>query len=254
MPVAGGLHYFASKEQSPSSLPLVLVHGAGGCHAHWPHHLRRLAGYRVYAPDLPGHGRSDGLGEQAAAAYARRLADWLLEIGLTRAVWVGHSLGGAIVQSLALNHPEAVLGLGVFSSGARLTVNPDLLNLLSAPATQPSAVEQIVKWSYTQHVPARLTTLLKEQLLENRPAVLLGDFRAADSFNSTESLAQISVPTLVLCGADDRMTPPRLSELLAEGIPGAELAIISAAGHMVMQEQPAATAAALAAFLPRIRW
>ncbi len=254
MPVAGGLHYFASKEQSPNRLPVVLVHGAGGCHAHWPHHLRRLAAYRVVAPDLPGHGRSDGLGEQTAAAYARRLADWLLELGWTRAVWVGHSLGGAIVQSLALNHPDMVLGLGLFSSGPRLTVNPEWLNLLSSPATQPSAVAQIVKYSYTKTVPPRLAATLTEQLLDNRPAVLLGDFRAADAFNSTESVARISAPTLVLCGAEDRMTPPRLSEQLAESIPGAELVIVPAAGHMVMQEQPAATAAALADFLPRVRW
>ncbi len=252
MPVAGDLYYFASKEQSPNRLPVVLVHGAGGCNAHWPPQLRRLPGYRVYAPDLPGHGRSEGLGQQEVAAYAKALVDWLYGIGLSRAVWVGHSLGGAIVQQVALNHPRETLGLGLISTGPRLTVNPELLNLLGAPATQPAGVAQVVKWSYTKAVSPRLAAQLKEQLLENRPAVLAGDFLAADGFNNNDLLAQIAVPTLVVCGAEDRMTPPRLSEQLAEAIPGAELVIIPEAGHMVMQEQPAATAAALAAFLARV--
>lgn len=252
MPVAGSLFYCISKEQSPTRLPVVLLHGAGGDSQHWPHQLRRLPGFRVFAPDLPGHGRSVGLGEQTAAAYARRLAGWLLELGITRAVWVGHSLGGAVALSMALDFPEVVLGLGLLSTGARLGVNPDLLAKTGAAATLPAAAEMMVKWSYAQDVPPRLAQAFRAQLLENRPAVLHGDFLAAEAFNRVDELAQISVPTLVLCGSEDRMSPPRLSEQLAAGIPGAELVVLPGGGHMVMQEQPAAVAAALRVFLGKI--
>lgn len=254
MPTAGEIYYFASKEQSANVLPVVLVHGAGGDHLHWPHHVRRMAGFRIYAPDLPGHGKSPGLGEQSVAAYARRLVDWLLDMKVSRAVWVGHSMGGAIAQTLALEHAEHVLGIGLVGTGARLSVNPDLLAKLANPATFPAAVDQVVKWSYHQAVDTKLAKLLKKQLLGNRTVVMYGDYLACNAFNVLERVAQIRAPALALCGADDRMTPPRLSEQLAASIPGARLAMVPEAGHMVMQEKPEATAAALREFLSGIRY
>jgi pimeloyl-ACP methyl ester carboxylesterase len=252
MPTTGDIYYFASRERSPGALPVVLVHGAGGDHLHWPHQVRRMAGFRIYAPDLPGHGKSGGLGEHSVAEYARRLVDWLLELGLTRAVWVGHSMGGAIAQTLAAAYAEHVLGIGLVATGARLSVNPDLLAKMSNPATFPAGVELVVKWSYRREVSAKTARLLREQLLKNRPAVMHGDYLACNAFRGEEALKAIDVPALVLCGAEDRMTPPRLCEQLAEGIRGARLSILPDAGHMVMQEQPEATAAALGEFLAGI--
>ncbi|TAK13609.1 MAG: alpha/beta hydrolase [Anaerolineae bacterium] len=254
MPTAGDIYYFASKEQSANVLPVVLVHGAGGDHLHWPHPARRMPGWRIYAPDLPGHGKSQGLGEHTAAGYAKRLVDWLLDIGVSRAVWVGHSLGGAIVQTLALDHAEHVLGLGLVGSGARLSVNPDLLTKLASPTTSPAAIELIVKWSYAREASPNHLAFLKKQLMRGRSAVLHGDYQAANAFDRTEALGGIAVPTLVLCGAEDRMTPPRLSEQLAEAIPGAALVKVPGAGHMVMQEQPTAVASALETLFKRVRW
>lgn len=254
MPAVGDIYYFASKNQSPNVLPVVLVHGAGGDHLHWPHDIRRMPGWRIYAPDLPGHGKSQGLGEHTAAGYAKRLVDWLLDIGVSRAVWVGHSLGGAVVQTLALDHAEHVLGIGLVSTGPRLSVNTDLLTKLANPKTSPAAIELIVKWSYAREASPEHLQYLKKQLSKGRPAVLHGDYQAANSFDRTEDLGRIAVPALALVGEDDRMTPPRLSEQLAAGIPGAALVKVAGAGHMVMQEQPRTVAGALDEFFKRVRW
>jgi pimeloyl-ACP methyl ester carboxylesterase len=79
--------------------------------------------------------------------------------------------------------------------------------------------------------------------------VAWGDYIACDTFDMRERLTAIRVPTLVVCGREDRMTPVKYSEFLAQRIPQAELSVIEQAGHMVMLEQPAAFNAALGDWL-----
>ena len=97
--------------------PSYLIHGAGGHHLYWPPQIRRLTGYRVYALDLPGHGRSGGSGQQTIDSYTTAVKDWLIEVNLHSAVFVGHSMGSAIALSLALNYPDHVLGLVLIGGG-----------------------------------------------------------------------------------------------------------------------------------------
>ncbi len=85
--------------------PLLLIHGAGGTHMHWPAALRRLADWNVYALDLPGHGKSPGPGRDSIAAYCDVVYGVIQALGLERAVLAGHSMGGAIVQEFALHYP-----------------------------------------------------------------------------------------------------------------------------------------------------
>jgi pimeloyl-ACP methyl ester carboxylesterase len=83
MPIAGGLYYFAFPGDNP---PVVLIHGAGGTHLHWPAEIRRLPGRYVLAVDLPGHGKSIGCGLQTISAYTEAVLHWLEAVGLSRAV------------------------------------------------------------------------------------------------------------------------------------------------------------------------
>ena len=76
-----------------------------------------------------------------------------------------------------------------------------------------------------------------------------GDFRACDAFDVMGRLGEIELPTLVLCGESDALTPPKYSHFLAGNIPGARLEMVEAAGHMLMLEQPARAGEAIAAFL-----
>ncbi len=250
MPLAAGIAYqVASDTEVAHRPPVVLVHGAGGTSLHWPPQIRRLPGHRVLAVDLPGHGRSEGVGEQSIAAYAQRLMDWASALRLPPAVWIGHSMGGAIVQHLALHYPEQVAGLGLVGTGARLRVHPLILEGTAKEETFPDTVATIVQWSFAPQSSARLRELATQRMAETRPSVLHGDFLACDRFDVMDQVAAITCPTLVLCGAEDKMTPPRYAEYLASQIPNARLVIVPNAGHMVMLEQPEAVAQALQEFL-----
>lgn len=252
MPYLSNLYYQAYQPDDPDRWPLALIHGAGGDHLSWPSQLRRMSGYRIFTPDLPGHGKSQGHGLQGIPSYGRSTAAWIQSLELPRVFLAGHSMGGAIVLWLALHHPELVRALVLISTGARLPVNLSLIEELATQVGFPTAVEKISSWSFSSRVEPALVENVKRQLLKTRPSVLAGDFRACDRFDLSERLEEIQVPTLVLVGDEDKMTPERFAEGLAEGIPGAELKIIPGAGHMLPLEQPAAVSHAVRGFLERV--
>jgi pimeloyl-ACP methyl ester carboxylesterase len=249
MPTAGSIYYFESKNQDNDQPYIVLIHGAGGTHLHWPYNLRRLNNHRVLALDLPGHGKSDGIGEQSIDRYADAVATWLAELGVKSATIVGHSMGGAIAQSLALNHSNLVESLVLVATGAQLPVNLDLLEKVSKPGTTPAALDMIIKWSFSKETSPKLRQTARRQMDTIRPTVIYGDFIACSRFDTSLELGRIQAPTLVLCGEADKMTPLRFSKQLEENIPDARLVTIPDAGHMVMLEQPEAIAAAIGKFL-----
>ena len=255
MPVAAELYYYIFEgSEEGHRPPVILLHGAGGTHLYWPSEVRRLAGYRIYAPDLPGHGKSGGRGQQSIQAYASNIIDWLESIGLHSALFVGHSMGSAIALTLALDYPEHILGLGLVGGGARLKMNPALLESASSDTTFQNAVDTVVGWSFSSQAPPELVALAGKRMAESRPSVLYGDFLACDSFDVTERLAEIQSPTLVVCGTEDRMTPLRNAQYLVDNIPGARLAAVPGAGHMVMLERPQAVAALLGEFLATVSY
>ncbi|MDI6694690.1 MAG: alpha/beta hydrolase [Anaerolineales bacterium] len=255
MPIAAEIYYSVHADSSEGQRPpVVLIHGAGGTHLFWPSEVRRLAGYRVYALDLPGHGKSGGRGLQTISAYCQAVRAWLEAVGLHSAVFVGHSMGSAIALTLALDDPEHVLGLGLIGASARLRVAADLLEYASNPAMQQKAIELIVQRSFSPQTPASFVRLAGKRLAEARPSVLYGDFCACNDFDEIARVGQIRAPTLIICGAEDQMTPPRFARSLSESIPNSTLKMIPSAGHMVMLEQPRATAAALAEFLAGIAY
>jgi pimeloyl-ACP methyl ester carboxylesterase len=236
----------------PDAPALVLIHGAGGTHLHWPPDIRRLAGYTIYALDLPGHGKSSGPGEQSIEAYAEKVAGWMAAIGLDRAVLVGHSMGAAIALQLGIDHSAAVRAMVLLGGGVRLRVNPDLLEQAASSTTLPLALNAIVAWSYSPQADAKLVELAGQRIQEIRPSVLHGDLLACDAFDVKDEVGRVRAPALVLCGQDDRMTPLRLSQFLAGSLPGAQFQAIPEAGHMVMLEQPAEVTRVLKEFLNQI--
>ncbi len=252
MPTAAGFYYFAYGADQSNRPPVVLIHGAGGTCLHWPPQIRRLNGQRIFAVDLPGHGKSQGVGRQTISEYAADMLEFLKAVKLRAAVFVGHSMGSAIALSLALEHPESVLGLGLLGASARLRVKPAILENIANPQTFEAAVEMITEYSYSVHFDPRLKELAARRTAETRPPVLLGDFQACDTFNVLDDLPRVHAPTLILVGAEDRMTPPSQSQTLLEQIPGARFQLILESGHMVMIEQPASVAAALEEFLNSI--
>ena len=229
--------------------PVILIHGAGGHHLYWPPQIRRLHNQRVFAIDLPGHGKTEGIGHQVINDYVGEVIEFIKALKLNAAILVGHSMGSAIALTAAVRFPKRVLALGLLGSGARLRVSPSILQSASDPARIAEAIRLVTDLSFSQQAPARLKELAAQRMTEIRPAVLYGDFMACDAFNISDQLSKISVPTLVLCGMEDKMTPLKDSEYLRNHIADAWLEIVSDAGHMAMLERPDAVAEILANFL-----
>lgn len=245
------LHY---KEYTAGANPgdpaLVLVHGAGGDLMHWPTDLRRLAGRRVFAIDLPGHGKTGGPVLPDISAYAEAVNTWANELGLPRFVLAGHSMGGAIALEMALCHPGRLAGLALLSTGARLRVAPQILaGILS---DFDATVDLLVRWMYGEGADPNLLRLGARRLREVQPEALHADFAACDAFDRRADVGRISTPTLILCGDADVMTPLKGSQYLHDQITGSELVVIPGAGHMAALTQSQTMAGHVAAFLGRV--
>jgi pimeloyl-ACP methyl ester carboxylesterase len=234
--------------ESGSGPPLVLIHGAGGSAELWRPQLEGLADVaRVVAPDLPGHGPHGGRGKPSIAAYAEWLGAFLETLGDLPPVLVGHSMGGAVAQTLALARPAGLAGLILIGTGARLRVLTRIVDLLRQHPREGQSLIQGL--SFGAAAPQECVGLVARVLREVAPLVTLGDFLACDRFDVRERLAAIRTPTLVLTGAEDRLTPLGHGRLLAETIPGARFVEIPGAGHFPQLEQPVPVNAAIREFL-----
>ncbi len=238
--VVGGQSLFIFEQAAPGSQypSLVLIHGAGGTHLNWPPQIRRLKGVAVYAPDLPGHGRSGGVGRQTIAGYAGDIRDLLDTLSLERVVLGGHSMGGAIALQLALDAPERIIGLVLISTGARLRVSPVLLE--GAQHNIEQVITFVTEYGYGAAVSERIKQMGVQSLREMVPTTLLGDYRACDSFSVRDRLGEITAPALVIGSLADRMVPEKLVRELADGLPDADLHWLRQGGHMLPVEQPEA--------------
>ena len=231
----------AFEEHAPTGAmgaPLFLVHGAGGTHEHWPEALRRLPGRRVISVDLPGHGASPPPGERAVPAYARRLVDLLDALGITRAVVGGHSMGGAIALTLALEAPERIAGLLLVGTGARLRVTPAVVLASADPARSREVANAVAGFSFGAGASPELLRAHADGVAAVAPGILHGDFTACDAFDVMERLGAVRARARIVVGAEDRLTPPKYAAFLRANLPGDGLLVVPGAGHMVTWESP----------------
>jgi pimeloyl-ACP methyl ester carboxylesterase len=214
---------------------LVFIHGSGGDHTVWLHQCTRLKNaFNIAALDLPGHGRSEGRGEQGVAVYAEWVRQILEALAIEKPVLIGHSLGAAISLRYALTYGDKLAGIVPVGGGVAMPVNPIILEGLK---TDPATVIAIAaKISVAKSNRDRFSAILMKSMSGVNPDILYGDFLACDKHDVTATVSEIRVPTLVICGDEDKMTPPDMSRYLKDHIPGAQLALISNAGHYVMLE------------------
>ncbi|MBN1102319.1 MAG: alpha/beta hydrolase [Deltaproteobacteria bacterium] len=233
-------------EREPS---LVFVHGAGGDATIWDDQAAFFRGkHRVFCMELPGHGDSSGDGEDSISAYV----DWVrgaIEVGLPseRIVLAGHSMGGAIALHFALNPPPALQGIVLLGSGARLGVMPAIFKMLK---NDPEAFYGTIDMSaFAPSASAEIRQKVNRSIRACPPGVTLKDFRGCNGFDIRDRLREIALPSLIVCGQEDRLTPVKYSGYLHEHIPGSRLVLIPHAGHMVMAEKAEAVNEALEEFV-----
>lgn len=256
--VAGRAVYLADggRPFEPDRPAVILLHGAGMDHSVWSLPARWLAhhGHAVCAPDFPGHGRSDG----PPVATVAELAEWsmavLSELGAGPARVAGHSMGALVALECARRWPGRVGALALFGAALEMPVHP---GLLQAAAERPTAAAAMMtEWGHAAAArlgggrnPGMWMTGGARRLLARAPA---GTLHAAlalcnEYAEGLDAAAGVSVPTRVVSGSDDRMTPARAGRKLSHAITGAVFEEIPDCGHMMMTEAPEQTLRALRA-------
>jgi pimeloyl-ACP methyl ester carboxylesterase len=158
-------------------------------------------------------------------------------------------MGGAITIEIALAHPELLAGIVLVGSGARLRVTPVIKDEVTRDYAH--AAEVIAEWAYSSKTDRSLKNASIQELLEVPAAVTYGDFQACDRFDRMNEIDRIALPTLMVCGEDDALTPIKYSQCMKDSIPNSRLVIVPEAGHSVMLEKPEALNSALKSFIFR---
>jgi pimeloyl-ACP methyl ester carboxylesterase len=249
--------YTGGRPYAPKAPAVVFIHGAAFDHSVWQWQSRHLAnhGYTVLAPDLPAHGKSPG----APRVSIADMADWVAALvdaaALDKVALVGHSMGSLVALETVLRHPAKVEKLALVGTSAPMPVGDPFL--AAARDDHPAAFDMEVTWGHARSMalatsPVPGTTLPGASRALNgraRAGVLAADLAACHEWQpSLEAVRAVKLPTLVVVGKRDQMTPQRAGRALAAEIPGARLAILDA-GHSMMSEAPRELVRTLREFL-----
>ena len=222
---------------------LLYVHGSGYTEESFKAQTAAFPGSD--AVTLPGHpgGEAFETVEEASAWFARYV-QWR---HAGRAVAVGNSLGGAIALRWALDFPDQAAGLVLIGTGARLRVSSQILQMLDD--RWPDCVDTLVDLALSPDAPAELRERMKDWHRTVGQESTKRDYSACDRFDVMNELAELSLPTLIIVGSLDRLTPPKYATYLNEHITGSMLSVVDGGGHIVMAERPTEVNATIAGFL-----
>lgn len=239
-------------EKYGSGVPIVFIHGAGGSSLSWAFQKAYFeGGSTVILVDLPGHGSSGSPSLASITGYADALKNTFEEYAIGPAFIAGHSMGGAVAMDFAMRHADLARGIVLIGTGARLKVYPEILE--GVLKDKEKTARMIIDTAFSPAFPVKLKEKVFTEYMKNDAKTIFDDFTACDGFNVMGQLGSLSAPVLVICGTDDRFTPVKYSQYLADSIPGAELMRIEGAGHMVMIERPGEVNGAIRAFMERSR-
>jgi len=239
---------------------ILFIHGYPFDHTIWEHPMAGLDGWLRIAPDLRGLGQSDApdLG-YSMATYAEDLLALLDTLGVERVVLCGLSMGGYIAFEILRRARERVRGLilmdtraeadsaegrkardqsalQVREGGARAVADAMLPRLLAVETARdnPGLAERVFRMMAASPVAGVLGAITA---LRDRP----------ESFSLLPSLA--GLPTLIVVGEHDQITPVDRAKAMADAVPGARLLVVSGAGHLTPLERPEVTSDLLSEFL-----
>lgn len=244
-----------------SGTPVVLLHAFPFNSAMWEPQIESLGDkFRFIAPDLKGFGDSDapeGEGAYSMDGYADEVKALVDELDLDRFVLAGLSMGGYIALAYMRKHADGVTGLVLADTRAEADP-PEGKEKRSNQQKQvlqdgtAGLIETLTGALLAESTRANKADVVKkvQAAMENPAAGFIGALEAMKNrIDSTESLARINVPTLVIVGENDGVTPPDAARNLHEHIGGSQLVVIPDAGHISNMEVPEAFNGAVAEFL-----
>ena len=240
---------------------LVLLHGLSATHANWEYTIPAFADrWRVVAPDLPGHGRSAKPdAPYTIDFYAGVIRSLGRALGIDEAVVIGNSLGGQIAVELGLAYPAWTRALVLAAPAGRFGAGVQAMRWAIGAAAHPAVLRLALPWALERsvHDPslpacrARRRILMERLVADDYPGFaraitrsLVGSIAAG-----RQPLGQLTQPTLVVWGHNDRLVGPSGSRRILRELPHARLAVLERCGHLPMLEQPHAFNRAVADFL-----
>ena len=256
----GRLHYTVNG----SGRPLVLLHSAWATNEWWRWQIPAFSRhYRTYALDVRGHGRSSPLEKvYSVEGFSRDLEIFLRKLELEATVLVGWSLGGIIAMQYCLDHPSHVKALVLIATQGHknprlkprfilyfLQVQLSLLMDFTQPRKYDRTMQQFpgqsnrmlqrqVRNMFSPQAPKEVLDWVIADITSNPRTAYWEVIRSVWNWEAGEKLKQINVPTLILVGDRDSLTPPQISHRLHRAIPNSKLVIMKNASHYIVLEHP----------------
>ena len=221
--------------------PIIFLHGVGSNKNAWRPQLEHFAGERrAVAFDYPGYGESDPAPEGASRDdFATAILEAMRALEIPRAHVCGLSLGGVVAITMSTLEPDACASLILADSFAS---HPDGQGIYDRSVAASSDLRALAEGRVDVLLAQPAHPAVRSEVIETMAAIDPAAYRTGAEAvwlaRQEERAAAIRCPTLVLCGADDRITPPALSTALSKLVPGAIYEPIERAGHLSNLERP----------------
>jgi pimeloyl-ACP methyl ester carboxylesterase len=241
---------------------VVLLHGFPLDHRMWEAQIESLsARHRVIAPDFCGFGQSPPAGSFTIKSMAEDVAELIESLGAGPVTLAGLSMGGYVAIVFAMKYARLLGGLILLDTKAEGDTPEtragrgkmiQLAREKGSAAVGEAMLPRLIPAEAMQSRPALVKQL--RGMMEGTPAVTVENALAAmrDRTDQTSMLGSISVPTLVVTGEWDVITPPETCAAMAKAIPGAEFWVVKGSGHMTAMEQPEQVSGVMERFLGRL--
>lgn len=257
-------------EEGTGDEALVLLHGIGGCADVWAPQLEAFSSrYRVIAWYMPGYGGSLPLPELTFPALGDALETLLDTLRAKRIHLVGHSMGGMVVQEFLRDHGGRLASVCLYATNAGIS-RPETPEAVEAARARAEEFfrRRVAPLDEGRSMREMAVSLLDRLLAANAPEsarvaaiesvsavppkVYRQAMRAFLSFDGTDVIPTITLPTLAIAGGDDVTMPPAAVEAMARWIPGARYKVIPGVGHLANLEDPPAFNRVLGDFLASV--